>query len=117
VLAVDWLGWGLTAGALLLLLRGRRRLPRALLATVLGELGRVLLVALLGGRLLALTAGGAFTRMQVDGLPYLLAQLGGLQAGALLGVVFGRQVARDTFLYACLCSVFILLLLTREVGF
>lgn len=100
MLAVDWLGLLLTAGVLLVLLGGRLRLLRVLAAILLGELGRAAAVMLAGGTLVSLTVGGAFTRMQLVGLPYALVQIGGLLGAAGIGRLFSRRMAGDLLLFA-----------------
>lgn len=102
MLAVDWLGCVLTAGLLALLLTGRRRPVRALVAMLLGETGRTGAVLALAGQLDAVTVGGAFTRLTTGEAPGTLFQLAGLVGAALLGYVIHPTVARDTFRYAVL---------------
>lgn len=108
MLAVDWLGLAVSGALLALLLRGPHRLLRVLVAVLLGEAGRALLVLLAGGTLTAMTMGGAFTRVSTQGLPALLVQVGGLLAGAVVGRLFSPQTSRDTLLYAALAGSVIL---------
>jgi membrane associated rhomboid family serine protease len=102
MLALDWLGLVVSGTLLGLVLRGRRRLLRVVSAVVLGEVGRVLVVLLAGHSLMAMTVAGAFTQVSTPGLPAWLVQVGGLLTGAGLALLFGRQAARDTLLYAAL---------------
>ncbi|HLN62547.1 MAG TPA: hypothetical protein VK464_13460 [Symbiobacteriaceae bacterium] len=108
MLAVDWLGLLVSGILFALLLRGRHRLLRVLVAVGLGEAGRALLVLLAGDTLTAMTVGGAFTRVSTQALPALLVQVGGLVAGAGVGLLFGRQTSRDTLLYAAVAGGVIL---------
>lgn len=111
MLAVDWLGCLLSAGVLALLLRGPRRPLRAGAALLFGEAGRVITVLLVGGDLLSITVGGAFTRLSVAGTGQLVAQAGGLLAGAVLALLLGRRMAGDTLLYALLAGGLTLVLI------
>lgn len=110
MLAVDWLGLALSGALLALALRGPRRPLRAALAVLLGEAGRALVVLLAGDTLTAMTLGGAFTRVATAGLPPLAVQAGGPLAGAALGLVLGKRMARDTLVYTALAGGILLVL-------
>ena len=111
MLAIDWLGCLLSGGGLALLLRGPQPLVRTGVALLLGEIGRVMTVLLLGGDLLVLTVGGAFTRMEVSGPAATAAQVGGPLAGVVLGLLLGRRAAADTLVYSLIAGGVNLLIL------
>lgn len=108
MLALDPLGLSLTMGGLALIFGGRRPLLRAALSVFLGDVGRLLLAAVLGGHLLGVTFGGAFTRLGLSGGSPGLVQWGGLLVGALLGLPLGRRTARDGLIYAALAGAAVL---------
>lgn len=110
VLIIDWFGCLLTGCALALLLPGQQRLLRTVVTMLLGEVGRAAVVLLVGGEVVAITVGGAFTQLQVDGFPAPLARFGGLFFAALLGLLAGRETSRDLLLYALVTSLAALLL-------
>ncbi|HWI52510.1 MAG TPA: hypothetical protein VNT01_10265 [Symbiobacteriaceae bacterium] len=110
MLAVDWLGMALTVGVTALLLPGRFRLLRALLAMLIAEAGRTVVSFLAGGAILSLTAAGAFTRVEAAGAGYPLLQAAGMAAAAVIAVLLSRRVARDVLLYAALAGGAILFL-------
>lgn len=116
VLMLDWFGCLVTGAALALLLPGRYRILRAVLAMLLGESGRTLLVLVGGGQVLAVTVGGAFTALELEGFPAGFAHFGGLFLGALLGLLAGRETSRDALLYALYTAAAALLLPGLGVG-
>jgi len=113
---LDWFGCLLTGCVLALLLPGRHRILRAVLAMLLGEAGRTLLILVGGGQVLAITVGGAFTTLRVAGSPAGFAHFGGLFLGALLGLLAGRETSRDALLYALYTAAAALLLPGLGVG-
>lgn len=110
MLAIDWLGCLATAGALLLLYRGKWRPARALLALVLGEAGKALAVLFVGGPLRSITVGGAFSGLDSSAAANQILSIAGLWGAAFIAFPFGRQIRRDLLLYAVLGSGAVILL-------
>lgn len=115
MLALDLVGLSLSAGGLAMALHGRYRWLRALVAMVLGEIGRAVLTLALTGQLVSITAGGAFSVAEAPGFMAGAIEVPGLWLGAILSLGIGRRLAQDTVLYALLASIVILMRLGWEV--
>lgn len=110
MLAIDWLGCLATAGALLLLYRGKWGPLRAMFAVALGEVGRVAAALVALGPLHSVTVGGAFSGMDASPAANLSISTAGLWVAAFLAIPLGKRLRRDLLLYALAGTAVIFLL-------
>ncbi|HYF93454.1 MAG TPA: hypothetical protein VD969_14675 [Symbiobacteriaceae bacterium] len=110
MLAVDWLGLGLTAAVTAVLLPERYRLLRSLLAMLIAECGRIAVTALVGGAVVSVTVAGAFTSVESEGPAHPLLPAAGMAASAAVAVLLSRRTAKDVLIYSLVAGTAILLL-------